>query len=343
MTRMHTLLLLIAVTALTGCGDEVRKPGMGNGAPATLCLIRTTPVKDHGHSSLCWLYAMLATIESDRLMMGDSVNLSPLFPARYMLERQAVDYYMTVGEAYIGTRGVMTMAPELINTAGLTHYDAYQPDVNINALCRKIERAADNALKKKSGITTLQGKISDIIDDNMHPAPTNVYMFGVEYTPQEFARSVAKPGSYKAFTSFTHHPFGTAFALEIPDNRNGDLYMNVPIDTLQALIDSTLLSGRAVCWEGDTSDGGFAFRKGFAMLENDGDSVTQERRQHDFETFDTTDDHCMEIVGMARGDDGTPYYICKNSWGDGNAFGGFMYMSANYLRLRTIAVMMIAP
>lgn len=39
---------------------------------------KITPVKDQGNSSLCWAYAMLATIESEHLMKGDSVNLSTL-------------------------------------------------------------------------------------------------------------------------------------------------------------------------------------------------------------------------------------------------------------------------
>ena len=47
--------------------------------------VKCTPVKDQGRSDLCWVYAMLATIESERLMMGDSVNLSPAFVARMMM------------------------------------------------------------------------------------------------------------------------------------------------------------------------------------------------------------------------------------------------------------------
>ena len=38
-------------------------------------LLRHTPVKDQGNSSLCWIYAMLATIESEHMMQGDSVEL----------------------------------------------------------------------------------------------------------------------------------------------------------------------------------------------------------------------------------------------------------------------------
>ena len=46
----------------------------------------------------------------------------------------------------------------------------------------------------------------------------------------------------------------------------------------------------------------------------------------------------MEIVGIAERDDGKRYYLCKNSWGDDNPFGGFVYMSEDYLRMKTIAV-----
>src|SRR3712207_7203455 len=39
-------------------------------------MLKTTPVKNQGMSDLCWAYAMLATIETEHLMQGDSVNLS---------------------------------------------------------------------------------------------------------------------------------------------------------------------------------------------------------------------------------------------------------------------------
>lgn len=48
-------------------------------------MLKTTPVKDQGKSELCWDYAMLATIETERLQLGDSVNLSPDYLARLWL------------------------------------------------------------------------------------------------------------------------------------------------------------------------------------------------------------------------------------------------------------------
>ena len=39
-------------------------------------LNRMTPIKDQGESQTCWIYAMLAAIETEHLSWGDSVNLS---------------------------------------------------------------------------------------------------------------------------------------------------------------------------------------------------------------------------------------------------------------------------
>ena len=52
----------------------------------------------------------------------------------------------------------------------------------------------------------------------------------------------------------------------------------------------------------------------------------------------TTDDHCMAIVGIARNKSGEKYFVMKNSWGTDNPYGGLMFVSADYLRLKTIAV-----
>jgi len=47
-------------------------------------LLPMTPVKDQGQSQLCWAYAMLATIETEHLLRGDSVNLSARYVGRML-------------------------------------------------------------------------------------------------------------------------------------------------------------------------------------------------------------------------------------------------------------------
>ncbi len=51
-------------------------------------LLPMTPVKNQGRSELCWAYAMLATIETEHILRGDSVNLSAVYVGR-MLKHHA--------------------------------------------------------------------------------------------------------------------------------------------------------------------------------------------------------------------------------------------------------------
>ena len=48
----------------------------------------------------------------------------------------------------------------------------------------------------------------------------------------------------------------------------------------------------------------------------------------------------MAIIGIARDPHGRMFFTMKNSWGTNNPYDGLMYMSAPYLRDKTIAVYM---
>ena len=320
--------------------------------------LKTTPVKNQGHSALCWAYAMLATIETEHLMQGDSVNLSADFVARQFLKEQTMAYRR--GDE-ITTRGIAPMLIRLIQTYGLTHFDAYHargawseergakrdPSLNYNILCNKLEQLATF---NQRNLSVREGKAEELLDREIGPAPRFVFMLGAEYTTLEFAHSVCRQDEYESLTSFTHHPFNQPFVLEVPDNHYRDLFLNVPLDTLMQRLDDALRAGHPVCWEGDTSEPGFSFAHGIAHLQHERQTVTQARRQHSFEMGYTTDDHCMEIVGIAyrRIKGGKPgvrrpsakYYIMKNSWGTGNPYGGYMYVSENYVRLKTLALIL---
>ena len=127
--------------------------------------------------------------------------------------------------------------------------------------------------------------------------------------------------------------------LELADNHGRERFRNVPIDTLMACMERAVRAGRGVCWEGDVSEPGFSFGRGVALLPA-GTPTGQADRQRAFERFLTTDDHCMAIIGLARDASGGRWFICKNSWGTGNPYGGLMYMSEPYFRLNTVAVVM---
>lgn len=339
------IITILAVLLLAACGRKADTAGRAEKFHNEV-VIKTTPVKDQGRSPLCWLYAMLATIESDRLMLGDSVCLSPDYLARLWLQTQARTYYLTRGQRSLSLRGMAPMTLRLLNDYGAEPYDSYHPyeAVNYNVLCRTMKSVA----RASASIGQLDSQVSDILDRKIGYLPRSLFMLGMGYTPRQFAESVCLPGDYVSLTSFTHHPFGEAFVLESPDNLTGEQFLNVPIDTLIASITRALRRGHAVCWEGDISEPGFRFDKGVAVLQGELQSasqdaqtpVTQQMRQRAFERFLTTDDHCMELCGLARDRRGRRFVIAKNSWGKHNPYGGYMYLSYDYVKLKTMAVVM---
>ena len=46
----------------------------------------------------------------------------------------------------------------------------------------------------------------------------------------------------------------------------------------------------------------------------------------------------MCLIGIAHDNKGRRYYIAKNSYGTKNPYGGLMYLSENYVRMKTVAV-----
>lgn len=92
---MKQTIMLLVVLLLVSCGQRKDGKTTGSQRMTTEVLLKTTPVKNQGHSELCWDYAMLATIETEHLMQGDSVNLSPDYVARRLLEEEGNRLFLT--------------------------------------------------------------------------------------------------------------------------------------------------------------------------------------------------------------------------------------------------------
>ncbi len=336
MRRKH-IILLLAAGLLAGCaGSSGPTPAKRAGVEVE-CRVKTTPVKDQGTSSLCWAYAMLATIESEHLMRGDSVNLSPTFVSRRLLEAQARRLYFAGGRGPLRLRGMGMTLVDCLSRFGAAPYDSY-PDpsrAQYGVLARKLRLTARHHACGGKGLSAFDDAVRQLLDDALGPGPAaHVYMLGAEYTPLEFAHSVCAPGEYLALASCTHHPFGTWFEMEAPDNWSRDRYLNLPLDSLVAHVDRALRAGHPVCWEGDMSNGEAA-----ALFARVAGPVSQARRQRSLESLRTTDDHAVELTAIVS-HGGQKYYQYKNSYGPGWGDGGFGYFSESFLRLYTVAVFM---
>ncbi len=340
------VLPLFATLAIAGCGEERKNVADNNDGNMperfhTEVLNAYTPIKNQGRSPLCWAYAMLSAIETEHIMRGDSVHLSVKYAARALAEDNFRRAYFKCDRSPSTMRATPQSLLDVIACHGLVAYDAYRdaPEADYDVLMSKLRRLARVAVNTRLPLRRAEERAAAVIDETLGPAPRNVFMLGAQYTPGEFARSVCAPDEYIAMTSFTHHPFYETFALEVPDNRTQSEMLNVPVDTLMARMALAVRRGRGVCWEGDTSEEGYSFECGTASLPA-GTDVSQTARQLAFERHETTDDHCMAVVGLARDNAGRLWFIMKNSWGTANPYGGLMYVSGDYVRLKTIAVFM---
>lgn len=325
-------------------------------------LNRMTPVKDQGKSSNCWAYAMLAAIETEHIMRGDSVNLSVAYTMRCMMRDNYINYCLTGGKATITDRGMGQTLLNILKDYGAMPYDSYREkespvdashgnmdyhdrnELRSAVVLGKTKMIAQKVVNTRSRWQKYEPMFNKMLDESLGYCPKHVFMLGSVYTPQEFGRSVCAPDEYVALTSFTHHPFEEKFALEVPDNWEHNDFYNLPLDSMMAAIDRAVKGGHGVCWEGDITEKGFSYRRGIATIGDNApyrmgdENYGQKKRQEYFERQMTTDDHCMAIVGIAHDEDGQKFYIMKNSWGTKNPYGGLVYVSEPYVRMKTIAV-----
>jgi len=234
----------------------------------------------------------------------------------------------------------------------------------VDAVVRKPNRRVSTAWR--------QG-FEGVLDAYMGKIPETFTYKGKTYTPQSFAKSLGiSPDDYVAVTSFTHHPFYQPFILEVSDNWLWGQYQNVPLDELRAIVDNAIANGHTVVWAADVSEGGFKWNEGVALMpkgKEEGDMtgtelsrwvklsdkdraadkfnfkgpveeivVTQESRQEMFDRQETTDDHGMEIVGIAEDCKGNKYYKVKNSWDTNQIYGGYLYVSMPYFDAKTVNI-----
>ena len=245
---------------------------------------------------------------------------------------------------------------------------------NHSELAGYLHAIANVAVSMKHRSPEYYKLVNSLFDTYLGKLPEKFTYKGKEYTPESFTASLGlNMDDYVELTSFTHHPYYEEFEVEVPDNWEHQKMYNLPLDELMEVTDHALKNGYTVCWDGDVSEKGFSFKNGVAInpeVEKVEDfsttdrarfekmdaqerlqevykfekpfpevNVTAEVRQEGFEKFVTTDDHLMHLTGIVKDQNGTKYYVTKNSWGtERNAFGGYLNMSESFVRAKTIYI-----
>lgn len=318
--------------------------------------VKTTPVKEQALTGTCWAFATTSFIETEALRMGKKeYDLSEMFFVYHAYLQKAKDYVMFHGKANFSEGGQAHDVLNVIREYGLVPEDVYlgrKYDLSFHNHAEMVENLTsivENAAKKeKVLLPPWYIAFKSVLESYLGVPPVNFKIAEKEYNPKSFndVEIGFNPDDYVEFTSYTHHPFYEKFDLEIPDNWSHDRYINVPIDDLMKIIDNALNNGFSVDWDGDVSEDNFekGYKTGKAVLREKDIKRIQDRgfqryRQQTFENYTTTDDHLMHIVGTAKDKDGRLFYLTKNSWGNYNGFGGYLYMSKEYVKLKGLAIL----
>ncbi len=332
--------------------------------------IERTPVKNQGSSGTCWSYSANSFLESEMIRMSkEPVEISQIFTARNAYVEKGINYVRMHGAITLGDGGSLHDVINMYRKYGAVPQSVYT-GLNYGTSKNKFaEMAAINEAFLAAVVKNPNGELTPnwvkaytaVIDSYLGQVPESFEFKGKKYTPQTFAKEVVgiNPDDYVELSSFTNKPYYQKMVLMVPDNWDLDLVYNVKVDELTDIIDNALAKGYSVGWAGDISDKGFSWKNGvayvpakpFADMTDEEKAnmfkgpqpelnITAEIRQKAFDNYDTTDDHGMHIVGLTKDQNGKEYYIIKNSWGATNDYKGYIYMTKNFVKLKSTAILL---
>ncbi|MGO1521657.1 MAG: aminopeptidase C [Sphingobacterium sp.] len=328
----------------------------------------STSIKDQGSSGTCWSYSGNSFLESEMMRMGkEPVEISQIFTARNTYIEKAKNYVRLHGNQAQGDGGQLHDVLTIFKKYGAVPYDVYrglpegQDRNNFSEMSPILQSITASVAKSKKPSPNWINAFTAAMDAYLGEAPESFEYKGKTYTPRTFADQVIgiNPDDYVGISSFQEHEYYQPFVLLIPDNWSFESFYNVPMNDLTGIIDQALENGFTVAWATDVSEKSFSWKNGVAyvpekpiekMSSEEVDqlfngpkpeaAVTENQRQTAFDNYQTTDDHGMHIVGTVKDQNDKEYYIVKNSWGTTNDYQGYMYATKEFVRYKTISLLL---
>lgn len=327
-----------------------------------------TSIKDQGSSGTCWSYSGNSFLESEMIRMGKKpVEISQIYTAYYTYLEKAKTYVKLHGDQAQGEGGQLHDVLTIFRKYGAVPREVYtglrdgQTRNNFSEMSTLIQGMNENIVKSKKPTPAWQKAITGVMDSYLGVPPQSFQYNGKTYTPRTWADQVVgiNPDDYVGISSFKEHAYYKPFVLLIQDNWSFESFYNVQMNDLTNIIDNALQNGYTVAWASDVSEKYFSWKNGVAFVpEKDMDKMnkeeladlfngpkteaktTESQRQEAFDDYSTTDDHGMHIVGLVKDQNGKEYYIVKNSWGESNDYKGYLYVTKEYVKFKTISILL---
>ncbi|MDR2969990.1 MAG: aminopeptidase [Tannerellaceae bacterium] len=345
--------------------------------------LKITPVQNQNRTGTCWCFSTLAFLESELIRTGKGEhNLSEMYVVNHTYRDKAEKYVRLHGNLEFGEGGAFDDVIYAVKHYGIVPEEVmkgleYGEEAHVHGEMQSAMRGYVDAIIKNPNrklSPVWQKGFAGIADAYLGALPEKFTYRGKEYTPSSYARELGLTNmdDYVSLTSYSHYPFYSRFALEIPDNWRWSSSYNLPIDELMQVFDHAVNTGFTIAWASDVSETGFT-RDGIGlapdmeametsgsdqerwvglsatekvsevrkMMENPGIKevwATQEMRQEAYDNYQTTDDHGMQIYGIAKDQEGKKFYMVKNSWGTTGKYSGLWYVSEAFARYKTMDI-----
>lgn len=333
-----------------------------------------TSIKNQASSGTCWCFSGISFFESEIMRAtGEECDLSEMFVVSNAYYDKALKYVRMHGHLNFGPGSSFSDVLTVLETYGIvpesemkglnygtTQHMHFEMDEILKGIVSALIKNPNQKLSKawKTGFR-------DMTAAYLGKIPETFIVNEKKYTPKSYMESLGIDlNDYVDISSWMHHPFYETMVIEVPDNWRGRTAYNVPLDDMIAIIDNAIDNGYTVAWASDVSEDGFT-GAGIAVVPDVTQTIqgsdearwigsaevngrplytqtpcpeleiTQELRQEGFDDYSTTDDHGMHIYGKAKDQNGTEYYMVKNSWGDVGPYNGVWYVSKSYVRYKT--------
>jgi bleomycin hydrolase len=324
--------------------------------------VASTPVKNQSLTSTCWSFSGLSFFESELIRMGQKpVNLSEMYTVREAYSRKAEEYARRDGGCVFGGGGEYSDLLSISKEEGLIP-DSVYTGLNYGAkihdhdeMDAALKGYMDGLLKSSKLSPAWLPGLNGILDAYLGQVPQTFEYKGKIYTAKTFTDELGLNfDDYVIFSSFEDKPLYKESILNVPNHWAPGTYYNLPLEEMMQVIDNAIMGGYSVAWASDMKGRGFSMKYGVALVpEKDWDDInddefrdiftsphpqkviTKNLREKEFENHEVNGDHGMHIIGIAEDQTGHIFYKVKNSWGATGKFGGYIYVSREYVMLKT--------
>ncbi len=312
------------------------------------------PPLSQGATGTCWCFASISFLESEVYRnTGKEIKLSEMYIVYWEYVERARAFVEARGDLYFEQGSEASSVPRIMKKYGIVTASDYPglPDG------QKFHDHSKMAEEMKSYLQTVKesnawnmvvvvSTIRSILNTYMTEPPQKVFYEGEYYNPVAFMNKVLeiRPDDYFHFMSTMSKTYNQKGELVEADNWwHCDDYYNVSIDDFLLVIDDAVDSNYTVCICGDVSEPGYdswAEVGIVASFDIPSEYINESSREMRLVNANTTDDHCIHIVGYY--DDGDDrWYLIKDSGAGGfnGPHKGYRFIHEDYVRLKMMNIM----